>query len=103
MISPALLAEYEETVIELRQSYPDRPCVDWVGALRDEAEIVFPDERVVGVTADPFDAMILECAWSSRADAIVSGDKKHLLILENFRGIPIRSPADFLRSLGHLD
>jgi len=33
------------------------------------------------------------------ADNIVSGDKRHLLPLRQFRGIPIVSPSDFLRQL----
>jgi predicted nucleic acid-binding protein len=43
--------------------------------------------------------MILECAQAAEADCIVSGDKKHLLALGQFRGILIVSPADFLRRL----
>jgi predicted nucleic acid-binding protein len=43
--------------------------------------------------------MILECALAAEADYIVSGDKRHLLPLRQFRGIPIVSPPDFLRRL----
>jgi predicted nucleic acid-binding protein len=35
-----------------------------------------------------------------KADCIVSGDKKHLLALKEYEGMPILSPADFLRRLG---
>jgi len=37
---------------------------------------------------------------AAEADYIVSGDKKHLLPLRRFRGIPIVSPPEFLRRLG---
>jgi predicted nucleic acid-binding protein len=43
--------------------------------------------------------MVLECALAAEADYIVSGDKKHLLVLREFRGIRIVSPSDFLRRL----
>ena len=43
--------------------------------------------------------MVLECALAGEADYIVSGDKKHLLPLRQFRDIPIVSPAEFLRRL----
>jgi len=43
--------------------------------------------------------MILECELAAEADYIVSGDKRHLLLLRQFRGIPIVSPSDFLRRL----
>jgi len=98
-ISPPLLAEYEETLEELGLDYRDRPCVDWVAALKSSADLVFPIDRAAGVVADPFDEMVLECALSFRADFIVSGDKKHLLPLGGFRGIPIVTPSDFLRRI----
>jgi uncharacterized protein len=99
VVSPALLAEYQETIEELHRVYSDRPTVAWTEALTDNATLVFPMERASGATPDPGDEMILECAVAAEADVIVSGDKKHLLTLRRFRGIPILSPADFLRML----
>ena len=85
---------------ELLLDYGHRPYLDWVALLRTSAEMVFPMDRATGATPDPFDEMILECSLASGADAIVSGDKKHLLVLRKFRGIPILKPAEFLRLLG---
>lgn len=99
VVSSGLLAEYHETVEELRLDYPGRKCVEWVAALTESAELVFPVERASGATADPDDEMILECALAAEADFIVSGDKKHLLVLRQFQGIPIVSPAEFLRRI----
>ena len=99
-ISPPLLVEYEETFEELVLDYGDRLHVDWTELLRSSAEMVFPVERASGATADPFDEMVLECALAAGAEAIVSGDKKHLLVLGSFRGIPILSPGDFLKRVG---
>ena len=99
IVSPSLLAEYHETIDELRKEYPDHPSVAWTEALTDAATLIFPTERARGATPDPNDEMILECAVAAEADAIVSGDKKHLLPLRKFRGICILSPADFLRTL----
>ena len=99
IVSPSLLAEYHETAEELRQEYPARQCVAWTDALTDAATLVFPSERASGATPDPNDEMVLECALAAEADFIVSGDKKHLLPLQRFRGIPILSPSEFLRSL----
>jgi len=98
-ISPPLLAEYEETFEELKFDYGDRLHVDWIDLLRVSAEMVFPVERAVGATPDPFDEMVLECAIAARADVIVSGDKKHLLRLGRYQNIPILSPGDFVRRL----
>lgn len=99
VVSSALLAEYHETIEELRLDYPERKCAEWVAALTESAELVFPVERAAGATIDPDDEMILECAQAAEADFIVSGDKKHLLALRQFQGIPIVSSADFLRHL----
>ena len=99
VVSPAVLAEYQETIEELHRAYPNHLVVPWTEALTDTATLVFPMERARGATPDPGDEMILECALAAEADAIVSGDKKHLLSLRRFRGIPILSPSDFLRML----
>ncbi len=96
-ISPPLLTEYEEVFEELLLDYSDRMHVHWVDLLRTSAEMVFPVERATGATPDPFDEMVLECALAAQADAIVSGDKKHLLVLGSYKGIPILSPGEFLR------
>lgn len=66
-------------------------------ALTESAELVFPTDRATGATADPDDEMVLECALAGEADFIVTGDKKHLLPLRQFRDIPIVNPAEFLR------
>lgn len=92
-----MLAEYLETIEELRSEYPDRKPVDWANALGESAELVFPTERAKDATPDPDDEMVLECAVASEADFLVSGDKKHLLPLREYQGIRIVSPADFLR------
>jgi predicted nucleic acid-binding protein len=99
VVSPALLAEYYETIEELRLEYPRREPVEWVDALTESAELIFPMERATGATPDPGDEMVLECALAAEADYIVSGDKKHLLVLGEFHDIRIVSPSDFLRRL----
>ena len=98
-VSPPLLAEYHETTLELKIDYPARVFVPWAELLTESAILVFPSDRAVGVTPDPDDEMILECAQAAEANAIVTGDKKHLLPLREFRGIPIISPIEFLRLL----
>jgi putative PIN family toxin of toxin-antitoxin system len=95
-VSPPLLAEYETTFENLLLKYPDRKPVHWVTILTESAELLFPEERIVGGTPDPFDDMVLECAVAADADYLVSEDKRHLLQFVEFRGIPIISPKDFL-------
>lgn len=50
------------------------------------------------IKEDPSDDQFLACALAGKADVIISGDK-HLLSLENYRGIPILSVRKFLERL----
>lgn len=45
----------------------------------------------------PPDNKILACAIAAKADYLVSGDKKHILLLKKIKNIPIVSPDQFLR------
>ena len=99
MVSPELLAEYHETIEELRLEYQGHRYVDWAAALSEAATLVFPNERTEGATPDPGDEMILECGVAAEAQLIVTGDKKHLLPLRRFREIDIVAPAEFLRRI----
>ena len=58
---------------------------------------VSPGEHV-SVSRDSADDRILEAAYAGSADYIVSGDTD-LLVLGEFRGIPIVSPTTFLAIL----
>ena len=97
VVSPAVLAEYHETFEELRLDYPDRKPAEWAEALAESALLFFPSERATRATPDPDDEMILECALAAEADYIVTGDKKHLLPLGEFRGAQIVTAPEFLR------
>lgn len=67
--------------------------------LREFTNLVIPRERVSIISEDPIDNRILECALEGKADYIVSGDKRHLLPLKEFKGIKIISVSDFLEGL----
>jgi len=98
-VSPQLLSEYFDTVEELSTRYPDKRRVEWIEALTASADLVFPTDRARGETPDPFDEMVLECALAAEADYLVSGDKKHLLPLREYRGIRILTADAFLKLL----
>lgn len=57
---------------------------------------VIPSQRWNAVPEDPSDNEFLDVAVEADADFVVSGDQ-HLLDLRIFRGIPILTPAQFLR------
>jgi len=62
------------------------------------SRLVQPTFTLAVITTKKSDNRILECAVAGRADVIVTGDRKHLLPLGSYAGIPIVSPADFVRS-----
>lgn len=56
--------------------------------------LVYPSEHIDVIRVDPADNMVLKAAIAGKADAIVSGDQ-HLLVLKQFRGIPVMAAAAF--------
>lgn len=58
-------------------------------------ELAEPTE-VPRVARDPDDDHVLACALAAKAELIVSGDKRHLLVLGEYQGIPIRTAAAVL-------
>ena len=96
VVSPQLLSEYFETVEELSRRYPQKTRVQWLEALTQSAELVFPMESARGVVKDRDDEMVLECAAAAGVDFLVTGDKLHLLPVGEWRGVKIVTAADFL-------
>ena len=50
---------------------------------------------LTGVTADPDDDKVIECAVRGAATHIVTGDRRHLLPLGNYQNIRIITAAEF--------
>jgi putative PIN family toxin of toxin-antitoxin system len=79
-------AEIDETLEEYAL---DIFMVEFTGALR-------------GICRDPKDDMVLECAESSGAEVIVTGDKD-LLAVGEYEGIRILTPRAFLDEFSRPD
>ncbi len=54
---------------------------------------------VEAVTGDPDDDLILACAVGAEVDVIATGDRRHLLPVEEHRGIRIVTPQALLAEL----
>lgn len=63
---------------------------------------VITPTRSITACRDPKDNKFLEVAVTGQAEALVSGDED-LLVLHPFEGIPIVSPAEFLKLLDNRD
>jgi putative PIN family toxin of toxin-antitoxin system len=55
-------------------------------------QLVAP-RAIARTSIDPDDDQVLSAALAARAHLIVSGDRKHLLVLKQFEGIPIVTAA----------
>lgn len=62
-------------------------------------EIVAPTAVPAVVVNDPDDDQVLACALAGSADLIISGDKKHLLALGSYQGIPIVTTAEAIKKI----
>ena len=86
-------------VARLAARYPNKRPTDWLGAIKQAAQLYFPS-TVAPSISDPDDEKFIECAVAASADYLVTGDKAHLLSVKEAAGVPIVSVADFLRLLG---
>lgn len=73
---------------------------DFLSLYKDMA-VLAPITTISTDCSDPKDNKFLSLALSVQADALVSGDRKHLLSMHPYRGIPILSEADFVQWLSN--
>jgi putative PIN family toxin of toxin-antitoxin system len=103
LVSPPILAEVRHTLgyARIRRKYAitDEIVDQLIQILVEYAILVEGEADVIGaVPDDPDDEIILACAIDGKADLIVSGDR-HLLDLDEYRGVPIVTVRDFLNRL----
>jgi uncharacterized protein len=96
-------AEINEEILEvlnrprIREKYHIEDRIIDIGAiLYTQATLVEPKHRLK-VSKDPDDNKFLEAALQGRANYIVTGDKKDLLMLKEYKGIHIVTPAEFIK------
>lgn len=88
-----ILTEFDNkltTKLEYSQFRSSRIVTRLLGFL----QVVKITNQLEGVTTDPDDNKIIECALVSGATHIVTGDRRHLLPLRNYQGILIVTATD---------
>ena len=95
VISPAILVETTRVLVDKFQRDKEE-VTRFIKLLYDLGEITRPKRKIRQIKKDS-DNRILECAIEGKADYIVTGDKKHLLPLANFKNIPLITPREFLK------
>lgn len=94
-VSEAILDEMAD-VLARKFDFPQEAVKEARRRIQAMARTVMPAVQLDVVKEDPPDDRVLECAVSSGADYIVTGDKD-LLRLGHYDAIAIVSVADFLR------
>jgi putative PIN family toxin of toxin-antitoxin system len=95
---PEILNELGEK-LALKLGFTTEQVIETVGSLQLILRPAAITGRMTGLCPDPKDDMVLECALTAQATHVVSGDKRHLLPLKTFRGIPIIQPAELVNIL----
>src|ERR1019366_2972237 len=91
----ALLEELAEK-LEIKLSFASEQVVETLADLMTILRVVSIPGVLKAVVADPDDDKVLECAEVAGASHVVTGDRRHLLPMGSFKGIPIVTAADFL-------
>jgi predicted nucleic acid-binding protein len=82
--------------LQSKLSFTPEQALDTVAELLTFLRVVPITGTLKAIPADPDDDKVLECATTAGATHIVTGDRRHLLPLGTFQGIPILTAADFL-------
>jgi putative PIN family toxin of toxin-antitoxin system len=99
VVPPPVVAELEDVLV--RKLGFESVALAGVRAMLERlatAAAVEP-KRVAAATVDPNDDVILAFAVASRADVLVTGDRKHLLPLVEHRGVRLLTPQALLAEL----
>jgi putative PIN family toxin of toxin-antitoxin system len=96
LISEAIVAEMAE-VLRKKFNWESWQISQIIDEIREAATLVIPHQILSVIKRDEDDNRILECALEGNAQYIISGDKRHLLPLKDYRGMKILSPSEFLK------
>jgi putative PIN family toxin of toxin-antitoxin system len=93
--SPEILEEVEAVLCEDFSDIPYWRVEEIIRDILSYSHLVVADSTVVKELRDIRDTKIIACAIAGRADYVITGDKD-LLILEEYKGIVILTPRNFL-------
>jgi len=95
IVSAEIVAEYKAVLSRPKFKLPRRVVHELLDYIHERAEWVSPAIEIHEIVRDPSDNKFLEAAVSGRAGRVISADKD-LLDLDEFRGISIVTPWEFL-------
>jgi len=95
-ISPFILRELERILRE-KFEWDEKRITRVLNYIKGKAIEVQPKFELSVIKEKEEDNRILECALEGKVQYIISGDKRHILPLKEYKEIKILSPAEFLR------
>lgn len=99
VLPEAVLTELRR-VLKEKLGVEDASIAEITGLLEELAvEVVTVPDQVEAVSGDPDDDRIVAAAVAGGAEILVSGDRKHLLPLGQYRAMRIIRPQEFLAGL----
>lgn len=97
-LSPFILGE-AAGVLGRKFDWAEERSSEALIALVNVATIVEPAQRPEVIAGDHPDNRVLECAAAAEAEYLVTGDRRHLLPLQEYRGARILNAPRFLSAL----
>lgn len=95
-ISSFILKELAET-LKKDFSWGRDEITHTIKKIKAKTILIQPKNKVSVIKGKDDDNRILECAVEGKVQYLISGDRKHLLPLNEYQRIKILSPAEFLR------
>ena len=102
VLSRVILEEFLEVIDDpkIAKYTSEKDVTVFLNTLKNSARIVQVKSKFKAVKDDPDDDAIVQAAYDSKANYIISGDK-HLLALKHFKGIRILTVDEMLNALNN--
>jgi putative PIN family toxin of toxin-antitoxin system len=97
-ISPFILEELKR-VLEEDFGWERGRIEVTIKRIKKEIIQIQPKTKISVIKEKEVDNRILECGVEGKAQYLISGDKRHLLPLKEYKGMKIVSPAQFLKTI----
>lgn len=94
-VSPAIIEEVKKNLVK-KFHRPEIEVRKLVKVITSISQVVVPRSRIKAIKYQP-DNKILEACLEGKVDYLITGDRKHLLPLKQFKGMPIVTPDQFLK------
>jgi putative PIN family toxin of toxin-antitoxin system len=102
VLSRAILEEFLDVIEDpkIAKYTSEKDVTAFLNTLKNAARVVQVKSKFKTINEDPDDDIIIQTAYDSEADYIISGDR-HLLLLKQFKGIRILTVDEMLNKLNN--